>query len=95
MCDFLGGRGGGKFTSYIATYVKIFTVGICYEAVGSTFHVVVFGNFQLITAKRTFAFSLPRRLSVRRPFPLLRGLSHIPIQRASSSVTQYFVHSGE
>lgn len=61
-----GGRGGGgpKFTSYIATYVKIFTVGICYEAVGSTFHVVVFGNFQLITTKRTFAF-FPSQKAVR------------------------------
>lgn len=57
MCvRFLGREGWGKFTSSIATYVEIFTVGICYEAVCSTFHVVVFGNFQLITAKRTFAF---------------------------------------
>ena len=60
MCVFFGGggvgRGGGKYTSCVAAYVKIFTVGICHEAVGGTFHIVVFGNFQLITAKRTFAF---------------------------------------
>lgn len=71
---FLGREGWGKFTSSIATYVEIFTVGICYEAVCSTFHVVVFGNFQLITAKRTFAFFPSQKAVCSKTFSFVKGI---------------------
>lgn len=77
MCVLEGrtrGWGGPKFTSYIATYVKIFTVGICYEAVGSTFHVVVFGNFQLITTKRTFAFFPSQKAVCSKTFSFVKRI---------------------
>lgn len=71
---FLGREWWGKFTSSIATYVEIFTVGICYEAVCSTFHVVVFGNFQLITAKRTFAFFPSQKAVCSKTFSFVKGI---------------------
>lgn len=71
---FFWGGGGRKSTSCIVTHVKIFTVGICCETIGSTFHFVVFRNFQLITAKRTFAFFPSQKAVCSKTFPFVKGI---------------------